>query len=313
MSTFDIFSKRQKKLRGDVPDVYQYDSIPDALRVQIVHIWKDALGNETQYHDQYRGTRGAYEFVVETLCREYGVFSLSTGKRYGNRNYLDELVSFVLNEQDSERVLDAVELSFRVVDRLTRNYEFLARSKASEAADDAIEELNERFREHAVGYEFSDGEIIRIDSQLIHAEVVKPAITLLRGAEYAGAQEEFLKAHEHYRHGNHKEALAEALKAFESVMKVICAKRGWEHDPHATSRALLTVIFENGLVPKFWEQHFSSLRSCLESGVPTARNRLGGHGQGATPTEVPAYLTAYVLHTTASALVFLCEADRNAT
>jgi hypothetical protein len=33
MSILDIFSKRQKKLRGDVPDVYTYDSIPEPLKV----------------------------------------------------------------------------------------------------------------------------------------------------------------------------------------------------------------------------------------------------------------------------------------
>ena len=45
MAIFDLFSKRQKKLRGEAPDVYSYDEIPNALRVQIVHIWQDVLGN----------------------------------------------------------------------------------------------------------------------------------------------------------------------------------------------------------------------------------------------------------------------------
>lgn len=310
MSIFDIFSKRQKTLRGEVPDVYAYDNIPQPLKVQIVHIWRDALGDEGNYRDQYVGTYKAYEFIVETLCREYGLFSLSGAKDYGDRNYLSELANFLLQEQDPEKALDAVELSFRYVDRITRNYDYLRRSKPSERADAAIEELNARFQEHGVGYQFVDGEIIRIDSEMIHAEVVKPALALLRGPEYAGAQAEFLKAHEHYRHGNEKEALAESLKAFESVMKVICGKRKWKHDPNATSKALLQGLFDNGLIPQFWEQHFSALRSTLESGVPTARNRLGGHGQGTAVVQVPSFLVAYVLHLTASAVVFLCEAER---
>ena len=40
MSIFDIFSKRQKKLRGEVPDVYVYDKLPSPLRVQIIQIWE---------------------------------------------------------------------------------------------------------------------------------------------------------------------------------------------------------------------------------------------------------------------------------
>lgn len=201
MTIFDIFSKRQKALRGDVPDVYVYDKIPQPLKVQIVHIWRDALGDEGNYHDQYVGTYKGYKFIVETLCREYGLFSLPGAKDHGDRHYLSELANFLLQQQDPEKILDAVDLSFRYVDRVTRNYDYLNRSKASERADTAIEELNARFREHGVGYQFVDGEIIRVDSEMIHAEVVKPALALLHGPEYAGAQAEFLKAHEHYRRG----------------------------------------------------------------------------------------------------------------
>ena len=50
-------------------------------------------------------------------------------------------------------------------------------------------------------------------------------------------------------------------------------------------------------------------RSMLESSVPTGRNKLSGHGQGSTPTTVPDYLVAYMLHMTASTIVFLAEAE----
>jgi hypothetical protein len=227
MSIFDIFSKRQQKLRGELPDVYTYERIPQPLRVQIVHILRDTIGNERQYQDEYLGTRRAYQFIAETLCREYGVFTLVETKGYGTRDFSSEIFNFLLQEQNPEKVLDATELAFRVVDSFTRERDHLRRNDASELADDAIQELNGRFREHGVGYEYSDGEIIRIDSELLHAEVVKPALGLLRAPEYAGAQAEFLSAHEHYRHGRTKEALVDCLKALESAMKAICSKRGW--------------------------------------------------------------------------------------
>lgn len=310
MSIFDLFSKRQKALRGEVPDVYSYDTIPQALKVQIVHLWNDTLGDENQYFSSSFGTSGAYQFVVDTLCREYGVFNLRSSKDYGNRNYRTELANFLLQQEDHEKMLDAVELSFRLIDKFTRDYNFLRRSNASKLADNAIEELNARFQEHGVGYRFEEGEVVRVDSELLHAEAVKPALVLLRASEYAGAQAEFLKAHEHYRHDRAKEALAECLKSLESVMKSICAKRKWAHDPNATSKALIQVLFDKGLIPEFWSQYFSALRSTLESGVPTARNRLGGHGQGTDVVQVPPHLVAYVLHQTASAIVFLAEAEK---
>jgi hypothetical protein len=313
MGIFDLFSKRQRKQRGEVPDVYTYEKIPQPLRVQIVHIWQDTLGNSNQYHDRYVGAFGSYKFIVETLCREYGVFTLPGAKDYGDRNYLSELANFVLQEQDPEKVLDAVELSFRIIDRHTRRSDYLYQELASERADEAIEELNARFQEHGIGFQFIDGDVIRVDSELIHAEVVKPALVFLHGKEYAGAQSEFLNAHEHYRHGNAKEALTECLKALESVMKAICEKRKWKYQPNATCSTLIQTCIDNGLIPTFWTQHFSALRSTLESGVPAARNKLGGHGQGSAIVNVPLHLVAYVLHMTAACIVFLVESERALT
>jgi hypothetical protein len=306
MAIFDIFSKRQKKLRGEPTDVYQYAKIPKPLRVQIVHIWRDTIGG-TQDYDQGSGVKGTYKFIVDTLRREYGVFSLGADHPYFK--YMSELENFLLGEQDTEKVIDAIELSFRVIDRVTRKSSYLGRYDSSERADEAIAELNTRFKEHGIGFQYVAGNVIRVDSELLHTEVVKPALTLLRRPGYAGAQAEFLKAHEHYRDGNTKEALSECLKAFESTMKSICDKRGWKYDARATSKTLIEICFKNGLIPPFWTQHFSSLRAMLESAVPTVRHRLGGHGQGSEIVDVPANLAAYTLHMTAATIVFLVEAQ----
>ena len=315
MPIFDIFSKRQKKLRGELPDVYSYDSLPDPLKVQVVHIVHGALGNAEEYHSPpypENRVKHAYRFIVRALCREYGMFQLpGTDRNYGERIYLVELVEFFLQEQDIDRTLDVVELCFHTIDKDTRHFGYLRRGNPSAIADDAIRELNYRFREHGVGYWFENERIIRIDSQLMHSEVVKPALMLLGRSQYAGAQQEFLQAHEHYRASKTKEALNECLKSFESMMKSVCDQKGWSYDQNATAKRLIDICFDNGLVPAFWKQHFSSLRSVLESGVPTGRNRLGGHGQGAVPTPVPMHLVGYMLHMTAAAILFLAEAADN--
>lgn len=112
MSIFNLFSKRQKTLRGEVPDVFSYDTIPQALKVQIVHIWNDTIGNEQEYFDSYCGTLGAYQFAVDTLCREYGVFTLRSSNDYGDKNYRTELANFFLRQADHEKILDAVDYPF---------------------------------------------------------------------------------------------------------------------------------------------------------------------------------------------------------
>lgn len=302
MAIIELFSTRQKRLRGDVADVYSYDEIPAALRAQVIHIWDDSLGLDNYYVNSINN----YTLIVDTLCREYGLFELPPGAkdRFAGRNIIQELQRFILSEMNTDKVLDTIELSFRVINIYVRKF-------LSKVADSAIDELNARFKQHSVGYQFIGEELIRIDSELIHAEVVKPALKLLNQEMYAGAQQEFLKAHEHYRHGNTHAALNDCLKAFESTMKSICDKRGWAYDEGATAKKLIEICFKNQLIPSFWESQFTSLRGLLESSIPTGRNKLSGHGQGSEIKEIPDYLVAYMLHMTASTLVFLGEAEAN--
>lgn len=308
MRIISLFSKRQKSLRGEVPDVFVYDKMQPELRVQIVHILRDYLGSEDEIHHSGKMVGGAYEFIVNTLCREYGVFKLPGSRDRPHRDYVNELFNFILNEEDVERTLDAVELAAGVIDLHSRKWQYRQHQDADAEATAALGELNERLKLAGLGYRYEGGNIIRVDSELIHSEVVKPALALLHDGKYKGAQAEFILAFEHYRHGRTKEALAECLKAFESVMKTIAKSKKWAHDPNATAKPLLDLMFQKELVPQLWAQHFSGLRGMLESGVPTARNRLSGHGQGAEVVSVPAHYVAFAIHQTAAAIVFLATA-----
>lgn len=309
MPVYDIYSKRKKRAQGEVFDVYQYDVLPDALRVQLVHIFDGALGRLEEYYDHYKKVRSTYKLIVDILCREHGWFSLP-GTTHESDEHYQQLRKFLLEHQDIDQLLDAVEVSCRAIDKLTRNPEYRGERNYNQLADGALDEVNVRFRECGVGYALENGEIIRIDSQVLHAEIVKPAIQLLNATGYDGVQEEYLAAHQHFRHGRSKEALIDCLKAFESMMKVICGKRGWSVGGRGTAGDLINAIFVNKLVPDFWQSHFASLRATLESGVPTARNRLAGHGQGAEPTKIPSDLVAYMLHMTGAAIVLLSERDK---
>ena len=305
MALVEIFSKRQKRLRGEISDVYVYDDIPDSLRVQIIHIMLDNLGRKGE-----PALGEPWKVICETLSREYGLFSLfeSRAPRY-DRNYHAELVDFFLDVREADRALDVIEMSFQILHKVGRNFNFRYKQNADETVTAAIDELNGRFREHSVGYQFEVGEIIRVDSQFLHSEVVKPALQLLNAPGFAGPQDEFLNAHDHYRHGNSKESLNECLKAFESMMKVICLKRGWPLTGKETASGLIKICFEKELIPTFWQTQFSSLKSLLESAVPTGRNNLAGHGQGSKATTVPDHLVAFMLHMTGACLVFLAESE----
>ena len=297
MKVYDIYSKRQTRLREEFPDVYQYVDIPQPLRVQIAYIIYDVIAEPVDIE-----LIKSFSEIYSRLYREYGKLKQSiVGK--------DIINLFMFNTEKTEHTLDFIELSFKLIDYTYRNrMAFIKNSKIT--ADEAIKELNFRFREHGLGYQYKSGKIIKIDSQIIHAEAVKPVLHLLSDSRFQGVNEEFLKAHEHYRHGHYKECLVECLKAFESTMKTICDTQGWSYQPGDTAKKLINVCFQNNLIPTYLQDQFSSLRQNLESGVPTMRNKNGGHGQGSQPLNVPQYFAGYQLHMTASTILFLLEAEK---
>jgi hypothetical protein len=306
MAVYDLFSKRKKRALGKTTDVFTYDSIPEGLRTQVVHVWRDGIGVPDGYTVEIDET---YQAIVDVLRREYSTFQLHPANRRGGAH--EELINWFFTEKDTDKVLDAIELSFVMIERHCSKYGYAGRYQASAVAQGAVEELNARFREAGVGYQYSDGQIVRVDSQLIHKEVVVPALTVLRGKGFKNAQDEFLSAYEHFRHGKKPEALVDCYKCFESTMKVICTKQKWPFDPKAAAKDLVNVCLSNGLIPSYWQGHFSGLRSVLESAISTPRNRQAGHGAGVGPApDLPDELVSYVLHMTAATVLFLAEAEK---
>jgi len=303
MPLYDIYSKRQKRLRGENPEVFTYDKIPQSLKLQIIYIVNDFVDSNYlgyEIHEQ------VYLKPAYILCREYGVHKLTGTYKH---NYKYEILGFLEITPEPEKALDAIELLFQRIDLEGRAaYRSYGQLRGAHSPDEAIDNLNTRFREHAIGYAFEGGMLIRIDSTYTHAEIIKPTLALLANPSFAGANDEYLTAHEHYRHGRNKECLTECLKAFESTMKTICAEKGWAFDPSKdAANKLIQICFANDLVPSFMQSHITALRSVLENGITTVRNKLSGHGQGAVPREVDDDVARYALNLTGSNIIFLVE------
>ena len=307
MPIADIFSKRELRRENKVQDVYQYTELPRTLRIQVIHIWKTAIGEYQALQHLYSPSNRLWDQINNILSREYGFFSLGDSRR----NAYVQCRDFILN-CDTYHALDLIELTFRTIDTVIRefNHNDIRASNISQKPDDAILELNQRFHENSVGYQYASGELIRVDSQFLHKEAVVPAVSLLHEHDFSGASEEFLRAHEHYRHGRNKEAIVDALKAFESTMKSICDKRQWPYDKNSPAKKLIDVIVDKGLIPSELLSQFTALRSVLQDGLPTVRNKTSGHGQGITPVPVPNYLASFALHMAAANIVFLVEAHK---
>lgn len=291
MGVFDIFSTRNKPL----PDVYLYDVLPQPLRIQIVHILQDALGDHA-----------AWPWIANALAREHALIELpytevGTPWEPQRSSKYHDCLNYLL-QAPPQHALDLVELAMRCVDRVVREAPEHEKRHLKQTPDGAINELNHRFRQHGVGYQYEEGNLVRVDSQLLHASVVKPALALLSHKGFEGPQQEFLTAHEHHRHGRIEDAITNACKAFESTIKAICDARSWPYDPKAAAGALISTLIDRGLVPAYLRDHLL--------GIATVRNKSAGHGAGAQPRNTPEHVAAFALHLAASNIVFLVECHR---
>lgn len=308
MPRFDLFSKRQNDAaKAGQTDVYRYDIVPATFRRQLLNIANSAFGADKYYSRQSHGwvRNKHWDWIDETYSHEKGVLPLGgpehtpsairttfIGMPVGDALDMTELIGFRVHEVD---------------DDTSRIYGTRADKPAPR-----MEEVNYRLREAGMGYQFETGRLTRVDSQLVHQEIVKPALTLLSKPGFEGAQQEFVNAHGHYRAGQSKEAVAMAANSLESTFKAIFDAKGWAYNKGARISDLVKVARSNGLWPDYLDNSFDQLVATLQNGLPKIRDNDASHGQGATPKTVPPYLAAYALHLAASKIVFLVAAADDA-
>ncbi len=302
----NIFSRRQKIERGEFPDVYQYKDIPEKVRMQIKLISDSffVVDGANQEMNEFR--MGNFQYIVKNLCEEYGIHQLKNepiNSRHPWEPYY-ELMVFFLETSEYEKALDVIEYVCLSIISYAKDNSTYRQGNFKEI----IDRINQRLREAGVGYQFERNRIIRVDSEIIHSEVVKPVLSLLNNEKYKSVNDEFLTAHEHYRHRRFKESTTECCKAFESLLKIICKNRGWEYKQKDPASKLITIVLQNGLVPTYMLDQFNLMDKLLR-GLPTVRNKNAAHGQGNTIKPMPEYFASYALHLTATTLKFLMEAD----
>ncbi|MDO8649510.1 MAG: hypothetical protein Q7R81_07060 [Candidatus Peregrinibacteria bacterium] len=311
MRITELFSQRMKRQQKQAEqhdgELVKYE-VPQEMRVNIVQILNDALGPRATRRDVWgdiEETHGQHWVAIaHIVARNRGVMSIASG-----RSPAEQLIDAILHGEEA-LVLDVVEVAFSRLEDSKRYWEGMRGGYADRIPpSEAISELNGRFAQWKVGYRFEKNQLLRIDSELMHEEVTKPVLRLLGQKGFAGPENEFLTAHEHFRKGEHRQAVTFALASFESTMKAIFDQKKWSYPDGANAKALLDICFEKGLIPEYLTSHFSSLRNTLESGLPSLRNREGPHGGGAEVKTVPPHVAAYALHLAATNIIFLMECN----
>jgi hypothetical protein len=303
----NIFSNRKAAAeRAGALDVYNYNDVPTKLRGQIVHILRDSIGIPPEFdsHD----IDGFWGLVHDSLCREYGQDHLASGYRN-----IERCIDWFTKIANADQALDFVEVSFDIVLAINEavkahRIDPLKSIGIKMTYQAAVDELNERFRQNGIGFQFVHPHIIRIDNQFIHAEAVLPALALLSNSLFKKSNEDFRDAHSAYREGRYKDCVVATQRAFESTLKAICTDRGWKFEKSDRAPELVKAARENHLFPEYLSKGFDTYIAMIKTGLPEVRNNAGGHGVSPNTPEVPGYIAAYAIHLTAANIVLLGDA-----
>lgn len=305
MAIFETYTKKKQGL----PDILSYDSFPEKLKTQIYHIWNDYFLQDS-YSTDFKDE--AMKVIYNTICKETGKKNFYFNSLFINRSPEYQVEKYFESLTDINDLLDTIDIIFYFMVRMEEvalENNFYLRVKYP--VKDAILDLNTRFKENGIGYEFANKQIIRIDNQLLHQQTIKPALLLLQDPDYANVNDEYLKAHEHFRYNRNQECLNECLKAFETTMKIICAKNNWSFQENDTAKILVGILITNKFIPSYNENQLNSLRNLLQSSIPTVRNKNSAHGQGTKKRIVPNNLSQYLLSITGATIQLLINTQKH--
>jgi len=313
---FQPYSVR-KAIDAGLPQQMSTDEIPQNVRIKIRYQLLDLAAQIGKAVQRRKGYREPPEnLILSHICmymrRMIGVDYLPT-KHSGpfaippdeNERRRDELFGFIAT-CEIENFLDILEVFFQVGMNTVQSEHI-----QQETLDSTYSQINSILRFHGIGFQVESGSVIEVSNMMTHEEIVRPALHLLHDTVFSGANEEFLKALEHYRHGRFGECLNECLKSFESTMKIICKSRNWTFAENRGAKSLIETCIKKGLLHGFTEAQLTQMRVLLETGIPTTRNKLSGHGQGTEQRTVDGYYAQFGINATASAIVLLVTAHRH--
>lgn len=290
---FDVFSRREKTnvKTNTMP-------LTETFRNRVIMLLHDTLGGRIK------------DFLIglhQEAAYLYGKFELSEGGSYGRPE--DDVLHFFTTCKD-EHCLDLIELFFRShLPGITWpennlitgiNQFFRVDALPYHLTNYTIEEYPSSFRgTPTIGTRITEyPKIIRKDSELVHQYAMAPTLELLSTPAFKHTNDEFLKALEDHRKGDYRDCLTKCGSAFESVMKVLCAKNKVPYKETDPASTLIRSLLGHGSLEQYWEQPLML--------IATLRNRLSSsHGAGVQAKTIPEHVATYAVNATASAILLL--------
>lgn len=302
---FDVFSRRSGSLASSGCDV------PTATRNRVV-LWCNEAFSNSRTQDSSGDYSSEFWHQVHRLLRyRHGRFQLYGGAR-PPASPVEDSVAF-LTTCRGEEFLDFLEYIFHV--------DCLFHVALPE--NQLVDELNDLLRQDDLPYHVTNmaketveetingrkakvvktvayPRVIMRENDVLHSETIVPALTLLQRPAFKTANVEYLEALEDYRKGDFGDSLAKCGSCFESVLKILCDRKGWPYRQTDTASSLVRTVLDNTSLDNYFEPVLMI--------VATLRNRLSkSHGAGPSMRKVPRHLARYALHASAAAILLLLE------
>ena len=276
-----LFSERYGELFQDEPNWFGGDddsSVPYSAKVLIARVMEDfrePISFQPSRYDSCSVNTDVLFLAIEELNEhvDYRVVDLDM-MRLGSG--LDEV--HVLANVYTPHLFDLIELQ----------YEELS-DDAENGKDGFRDEINKVFREHGIPWLLVDGRLVKIDPKQFEQDLKLKALNRMEALKdanplYQGAYDELRKAIDFLGRGDYAEAVINAEKSYESVLKVIL---GSESETVAAN-GLTKRLLEAGKLPLPEGLKPEAFQSSVLMSLPVIRNKAAAHGSGATGREVSA-------------------------
>ncbi len=291
-----LYSQRQKA----APLALSKD-ITQLKRNRLIHLIASSM---TQQMAMYTSP---YSDIASRLFGKYGQLKIKENSQYRNSGISPEVLMEHLELCTNDEFLDFIEIAIIYIDYNKLNT--------------CVTQVNEIFREEGLSYVLTPytesqekdpetgiskverhyPQIILVDNQLTHKEIIVPTLNLLTNPALSVVNQELLEAFHHIRDRKYADAITRAASSLESMFKVIFKREKMPLPKNAALGNLVTDFVNQQKLPKYYENSFLA--------VSKIRNEISSsHGKEGQLIDPPSFSEAeHVVHLVASNIMFLAR------
>ncbi len=276
-----LFSERYGELFQDESNWFGGDddsNVPYNVKVLIARVMEDfrePISIQPNRYDSCTVNTDALDLAISELDEHVGYRVVDLDMmRMGSG--LDEV--HALANVYTPHLFDLVELQYKELS-----------DDAENGKDGFRDEINKVFREHSIPWLLVDGRLVKIDPKQFEQDLKLKALDRMEALKdanplYQGAYDELRKAIDFLGRGDYAEAVINAEKSYESVLKVILGSEFETEAANGLTMCLLDtgkLALPEGLKPE-------AFQSNILMSLPIIRNKAAAHGSGTTGREISA-------------------------